>query len=71
MMSMTTKITVPLQDLRGVKKTGLFKGLSVHWDETDQDGTRVENEEKFRWVGNRDELFARLVGGDGKRWMRA
>ena len=29
-----------------------------------------EREDKFHWVGNRDELFARLsVGSDGGRWI--
>lgn len=51
-----------------MKKTGIFKGLSVRWAEADRDGT--EKEEKFMWVGDRDELFARLIGPDGRRWLK-
>jgi hypothetical protein len=70
MVAMTAKISVPLQDLRGVKKMGFLKGLSIRWSEMDESGSHVENEEKFRWVGSRDELFVRLIGTDGRRWMK-
>ncbi|KAJ7786296.1 hypothetical protein B0H16DRAFT_1489978 [Mycena metata] len=54
LMASTAKVEIPLGSLRGVKKK--------------TDGVRKE--EKFRWVGGRDELFARLIStADGKRWI--
>lgn len=66
-MSLNAKINIPLNNLRGVKKSGMLKGLSLRW----ADAGGVEKEEKFMWVGGRDELFARLIGVDGRRWMKA
>ncbi|KAK0208221.1 hypothetical protein DFS33DRAFT_423587 [Desarmillaria ectypa] len=66
--SLTTtkpKITIPLSCLRGVRKIGLIKGLSLKWS-PEKDEHEVE--EIFHWVGGRDELFTRLVGSGGKRW---
>ncbi|PBL01129.1 hypothetical protein ARMGADRAFT_1073433 [Armillaria gallica] len=59
------KITLPLSRLRGVRKMGLIKGLSLKWS---PENDEHEVEEIFRWVGGRDELFTRLVGLAGKRW---
>jgi GRAM domain-containing protein 4 len=70
-MSANAKIVIPFDSLRGVKKMGMLKGLSVRWSEDTQGDATVEREERFRWVGGRDELFARLIGADGKRWMKA
>ncbi|KIJ68465.1 hypothetical protein HYDPIDRAFT_106664 [Hydnomerulius pinastri MD-312] len=67
--STRAKLVIPCSQLRGVKKSGLVKGISVTWVPTDPGDSR-EREEKFHWVGNRDELFARLLGPDGGRWMR-
>ncbi|KAJ6621738.1 hypothetical protein B0H10DRAFT_973230 [Mycena sp. CBHHK59/15] len=69
LMSSNPKIEMTLSDLRRVKKkSGIFTALSIRW--MDVDGNLKE--EKFRWVGGRDELFARLVGTtDGKRWIQA
>ncbi|KAL1741867.1 hypothetical protein HDZ31DRAFT_84537 [Schizophyllum fasciatum] len=64
-LSSTPKISIALRDLRGVKKTGLLKGLTLRYD----DGAQVK-EEKFSWVGGREELFARLIGPDRSRWLR-
>jgi len=69
-MSSTAKITIAFSDLRGVKKTGLLKGLSLRWAEMQKDDEVYEKEEKFLWVGDRDELFARLIGPDGQRWLK-
>lgn len=68
-MSSTAKLEIPLGSLRAVKKkSGLFTALTISW--VDEQDNRME--EKFRWVGGRDELFARLVGSaDGKRWITA
>ncbi|KAG1825922.1 uncharacterized protein BJ212DRAFT_1443943 [Suillus subaureus] len=64
--SQQAKLIIPRENLCGVKKTGLMKGLLISWVD-DEDG---QIEEKFHWVGNRDELFARLLGPDSARWMR-
>jgi hypothetical protein len=69
LLSTCASVTIPLAGLRGVKKTGMFKGLSMRFLSPDA-GTE-EKEERFRWVGGRDELFARLIGVDGQRWMKA
>lgn len=69
-MSPTAKVTIPFAQLRGVKKTGLLKGLSLRWADEQSDGNLIEKEEKFMWVGDRDELFARLIGPDGRRWLK-
>ncbi|KAF9237350.1 hypothetical protein BU15DRAFT_48725 [Melanogaster broomeanus] len=63
------KLAIPCGRMYGVKKVGLAKGISITWVPTDPlDGT--EREERFHWVGKRDELFARLLGPDGGRWTR-
>ncbi|KAI5835560.1 hypothetical protein K523DRAFT_368238 [Schizophyllum commune Tattone D] len=64
-LSTTPKLSIPIKDLRGVKKTGLLKGLTLRYD----DGSQVR-EEKFPWVGGREELFARLIGPDRTRWLK-
>ncbi|KIM85186.1 hypothetical protein PILCRDRAFT_5540 [Piloderma croceum F 1598] len=69
LMSSTAKVTIAFSDLRGVKKTGLLQGLSLRWAET-QDDKGTEKEERFIWVGDRDELFARLIGPNGHRWLK-
>ena len=69
-MSATANMTIPFAQLRGVKKTGLLKGLSLRWSDEQGGENLIEKEEKFIWVGNRDELFARLIGPDGRRWMK-
>lgn len=67
--SQQAKLIIPRENLCGVKKTGLIKGLLVSWVDGEE-GHGKETEEKFHWVGNRDELFARLLGPDSARWMR-
>lgn len=72
-MSTNARINIALSDLRGVKKMGLLKGLSLRWRQSQHDTNEsgTEKEEKFMWVGDRDELFARLIGQDGRRWLKA
>jgi GRAM domain-containing protein 4 len=70
-MSANARITISLIDLRGVKKMGLLRGLSLRWRPSQDDANVMEKEEKFMWVGDRDELFARLIGQDGRRWLKA
>jgi hypothetical protein len=62
------KILVPLQDIRGVKKTGALsvKGLAVR--RLNEKGEELQD--RFLWVRGRDEAFARLVGVADKRWLR-
>lgn len=73
-----------MDDMRGVKKIGMnaIPGLSIKWqrslasgsyNETDAGEASAESEiveEKFRWVGGRDEVFARLVGSGGRKWLK-
>ncbi|KAJ7169911.1 hypothetical protein C8R46DRAFT_1090503 [Mycena filopes] len=68
LMASTAKVEIPLGSLQGVKKkSGLFTALHITW--IDAEG--VSREERFRWVGGRDELFARLISStvDGKRYI--
>jgi len=68
LLSTSAKLTIPLTDVLGVKKTGPMRGLNVRWAQSSLDGQREEQEEKFLWVGARNELFARLVAWGGRRW---
>lgn len=71
LMSSTAKVVIALSDICAVKKVGPMKGLHVRWmDSVNERHARAEREEIFRWVGGRDELFARLVGWQGRRWVR-
>ena len=58
-------VIIPLTAVKGVKKVGMLKGLRVQWNDTS-----VDKENKFLWIGERDDLFARLVGLDGRRWIQ-
>ncbi|ESK86647.1 hypothetical protein Moror_9708 [Moniliophthora roreri MCA 2997] len=66
MMSPNPKVSFPMSYLVSVKKAGLLKGLTIKWCDP-RDGQ--EHEEVFKWVGGRDELFARLIGTDARKWM--
>jgi len=68
-MSQNAKVIIQLSSVKGVKKAGLLKGLHIRWTET-ADGIKEQKEDKFLWVGSRDDLFARLIGSDGRRWMK-
>lgn len=67
-MSQKPKLVIPMNAVKGIKKAGLLRGLNVRWRAT-VDGKKEMREENFAWVGGRDELFARLVGTEGSRWM--
>lgn len=69
-MASDAKVIILLKHIRAVKKTGLLKGISIRWRNPD-DPLGVDQEEKFRWVGGRDELFAHLVGSEARQWLRA
>jgi len=66
--TVSPKIIVPLQDLRGVKKTGALsvKGIAIR--RLNERGEELQD--RFLWVRGRDEAFARLVGAADKRWLR-
>jgi hypothetical protein len=64
-LSLTPKVDIRLDHIRGVKKAGKMGGLTLKWGETPDE----EHVEKFRWVGGRDEVFAKLVGWGGRRWV--
>ncbi|PCH33659.1 hypothetical protein WOLCODRAFT_160244 [Wolfiporia cocos MD-104 SS10] len=68
LLSTTAKLSIPLKDMLGVKKTGPMRGINVRWLYAGPDGETEEREEKFLWVGARNELFARLVAWGGRRW---
>ncbi|KZT02693.1 uncharacterized protein LAESUDRAFT_729938 [Laetiporus sulphureus 93-53] len=68
LVSSTAKLSIPLASMLGVKKAGALRGLNVRWAHTSEDGLVEEREEKFMWVGARNELFARLVAWGGRRW---
>ena len=57
-------VRLDLARIRGVKKAGVFNGLSLKYD--DEEGGDVR-EVKFGWVTKRDELFTRLVGWSAAR----
>ena len=61
------KLVIPRSQLRGVKKSSHLKGLVVSWVPADSE---QPSEERFYWVESRDELFARLIGPDSRRWIR-
>jgi GRAM domain-containing protein 4 len=67
-MSMEAKISIPFRDIVAAKKVGVLKGLFVRWR---RGGDGSETQEKFTWIGGRDELFARLVGAENRRWLKA
>ncbi|KAH6917395.1 hypothetical protein BKA70DRAFT_1487177 [Coprinopsis sp. MPI-PUGE-AT-0042] len=67
MFSGSSKEEIPVDDISGVKKIGLLKGLRISWQKTEE-GHSKEEEFKFSWVANRDDLFARLVGLGKQRW---
>lgn len=70
LMSLDPKFIIPLKRIYSVKKAGMLNGLHMHAALGDGPETG-EREEKFKWIGGRDEVFARLVGTEGRRWMKA
>ncbi|KZT30570.1 hypothetical protein NEOLEDRAFT_1053072 [Neolentinus lepideus HHB14362 ss-1] len=67
LISSTAKVVISLASIRAVKKVGPMKGLHIRGINGHSD---TETEERFAWVGGRDELFARLVSWQGRRWIR-
>ncbi|KAL7285330.1 hypothetical protein ACG7TL_000425 [Trametes sanguinea] len=68
LLSSRATLCIPLQDVTGVKKGSLMKGIDIHYSEPFVDGSKEAKEAKFLFVGSRDDLFARLVSYGGKRW---
>ncbi|KAL4243508.1 GRAM domain-containing protein 4 [Abortiporus biennis] len=68
--SSQTKLSIGLENIIGVKKMGTVHGLRIRWTDALENGVMVERDEKFFWVGGRDELFARIVGSQGRRWTK-
>jgi hypothetical protein len=60
-------LLIPLNRIRSVKKVSVLgaRGLLLRWED---DANNIKTE-RFWWVNNRDEAFARIVGGQ-KRWIR-
>jgi hypothetical protein len=64
LMSSSAKVVIPLDQITGIKK-GFSKAISI---QLPGDGT--PNIERFLWVYERDDLFARLVGTGGRKWLK-
>ena len=65
------KLQLGLDSICRVKKAGALNGLHVQWrGRTDEGSEEEAHVEKFLWIGGRDEVFARLVGWGGRRWLR-
>lgn len=61
------KLEIPMGDIVGIKKASP-KGILIRAkDMSQEDG---ERKEKFLLVYERDELFGRLVGTGGKKWVK-
>ncbi|KDQ16758.1 hypothetical protein BOTBODRAFT_186396 [Botryobasidium botryosum FD-172 SS1] len=83
--SQTPRLVISLDDVRGVRKVGRLGGICIRYIDagasagaspgpgassvslgTSGKGTK---DARFKWVGGRDELFARLVGWGGRKWV--
>lgn len=67
--SSTRAVTIDLKTIVGVKRSSLANGLRIRWSETRNNATTEEGNEKFLWVSGRDDLFARLIGSQSRRWL--
>ncbi|KAF8602328.1 hypothetical protein BDV93DRAFT_545347 [Ceratobasidium sp. AG-I] len=66
LLAHTPRLRIELEKIQGVKKTGRTNGLRIRHlaDEGD------EREVVFRFIPSRDEIFGKLVGWGGKRWLK-
>ncbi|KIP11934.1 hypothetical protein PHLGIDRAFT_395097 [Phlebiopsis gigantea 11061_1 CR5-6] len=64
------ELTIGLDKILGVKKSGVTRGLKIRWAEIGPNGLQENQEERFLFVGERDDLFARLVGWNSTKWLR-
>lgn len=62
-------MVIKLKDIASVQKQGILNGLRVLRRQIDENGVTEDVEEKFSWVGGRNDLFTRLVGSQGIRWV--
>ena len=70
LLSSHASVTIPLEEITGVKKTSLTKGIKVRYTQTRDDGFKEEKDAEFMFVGSRTDLFARLVSWGGRRWAK-
>jgi len=69
--SLNAQLSISIQDITGVKKAGVLKGLDIRWIEVDTTGHKAEKLDKFVWVKSRDELFARVISANSNtKWTR-
>ncbi|KAK7694680.1 hypothetical protein QCA50_001868 [Cerrena zonata] len=68
-VSLTPKLVINLKNIASVQKRGILDGLRLYRRQADENGVTEEIEEKFTWVGGRDDLFTRLVGSQDLRWI--
>ncbi|PPQ63794.1 hypothetical protein CVT24_004336 [Panaeolus cyanescens] len=66
--SQVPTLVINLETVKGIKKQGALKGLQIRWRD-ESDGQASTKEDKFVWIGSRDDLFARLVGVEGRKWV--
>lgn len=64
LMSSHAKVTIPIDQITGIKKGG-SKSISVQFE--DSEGPKTE---RFLWVYERGDLFGRLVGLGGRKWLK-
>ncbi|KAI0068209.1 hypothetical protein BV25DRAFT_1818594 [Artomyces pyxidatus] len=69
--SKSPKITIPSMEVTGIKKSGMLKGLTISWTARTERDEPEDRTEVFRWVGGRDEVFARLIGSNGRKWVKS
>lgn len=62
----TPELTIKLDDVASVKKSGVARGLKIRVAATGPNGVQEEREERFLWVADRDDLFARLASWHGR-----
>jgi len=65
LLQQDAKIIIALTAIKRVKKVGMLKGLQIQWNDVSGD-----KEDKFLWIGERDDLFARLMALGGRRWVQ-
>ena len=65
------ELSIKLENVVGVKKSGVARGLKVRWTEPNANGVVEERSERFLWVGDRDSLFGLLVGWCGNSQSNA
>ncbi|RPD62914.1 hypothetical protein L227DRAFT_572779 [Lentinus tigrinus ALCF2SS1-6] len=70
LLSSRATVSIPLDEITGVKKTTFTKGVAVSYTQTREDGSKEAKDAEFMFVASRGDLFARLVSWGGRRWER-